>query len=81
MVRSGAATIDEGYLHRQQVWNQRETAGALFKMPKLTLRRAPRAGRRHAGLSLALACEPCPHHGQHRHHDDRFRPRRFSRRL
>jgi 2-(1,2-epoxy-1,2-dihydrophenyl)acetyl-CoA isomerase len=36
--------------------NQRETAGALFKMPKPTLAAlpGPAAG---AGLSLALACD------------------------
>jgi 2-(1,2-epoxy-1,2-dihydrophenyl)acetyl-CoA isomerase len=50
----GAATIDEA-IHRQRV-NQRETAGALFKMPKPTLAAlpGPAAG---AGLSLALACD------------------------
>jgi 2-(1,2-epoxy-1,2-dihydrophenyl)acetyl-CoA isomerase len=50
----GAATIDEA-IHTQRV-NQRETAGALFKMPKPTLAAlpGPAAG---AGLSLALACD------------------------
>jgi 2-(1,2-epoxy-1,2-dihydrophenyl)acetyl-CoA isomerase len=50
----GAATIDEA-IHRQRV-NQRETAGALFQMPKSTLAAlpGPAAG---AGLSLALACD------------------------
>jgi 2-(1,2-epoxy-1,2-dihydrophenyl)acetyl-CoA isomerase len=50
----GAATIDEA-IHRQRM-NQRETAGALFKMPKPTLAAlpGPAAG---AGLSLALACD------------------------
>ena len=50
----GAATLDEA-IHRQRV-NQRETAGALFKMPKPTLAAlpGPAAG---AGLSLALACD------------------------
>ena len=50
----GAATIDEA-VHSQRV-NQRETAGALFKMPKPTLAAlpGPAAG---AGLSLALACD------------------------
>jgi enoyl-CoA hydratase/carnithine racemase len=50
----GAATIDEA-VHRQRV-NQRDTAGALFKMPKPTLAAlpGPAAG---AGLSLALACD------------------------
>jgi 2-(1,2-epoxy-1,2-dihydrophenyl)acetyl-CoA isomerase len=50
----GAATIDEA-IHRQRV-NQRETAGALFRMPKPTLAAlpGPAAG---AGLSLALACD------------------------
>ena len=50
----GEATIDEA-IHRQRV-NQRETAGALFQMPKPTLAAlpGPAAG---AGLSLALACD------------------------
>jgi 2-(1,2-epoxy-1,2-dihydrophenyl)acetyl-CoA isomerase len=50
----GAGTIDEA-IHRQRV-NQRETAGALFKMPKPTIAAlpGPAAG---AGLSLALACD------------------------
>jgi 2-(1,2-epoxy-1,2-dihydrophenyl)acetyl-CoA isomerase len=50
----GAATLDEA-IHRQRV-NQRDTAGALFKMPKPTLAAlpGPAAG---AGLSLALACD------------------------
>src|SRR5271170_758150 len=50
----GEATIDEA-IHKQRV-NQRETAGALFKMPKPTLAAlpGPAAG---AGLSLALACD------------------------
>jgi 2-(1,2-epoxy-1,2-dihydrophenyl)acetyl-CoA isomerase len=50
----GAATIDEA-IHGQRV-NQRETAAALFKMPKPTLAAlpGPAAG---AGLSLALACD------------------------
>ena len=49
----GVATIDEA-IHRQGM-NQRETAGALFKMPKPTFAAlpGPAAG---AGLSLALAC-------------------------
>ena len=50
----GAATLEEA-IHRQRV-NQRDTAGALFKMPKPTLAAlpGPAAG---AGLSLALACD------------------------
>src|SRR5271166_1491050 len=50
----GAATIDEA-IHTQRV-NQRETAGALFKMPKPTMAAlpGPAAG---AGLSMALACD------------------------
>src|ERR1700729_3566039 len=50
----GAATIDEA-IHGERV-NQRETAGALFKMPKPTLAAlpGPAAG---AGLGLALACD------------------------
>src|ERR1700677_1813021 len=50
----GVATIDEA-IHKQRV-NQRETAGALFKMPKPTLAAlpGPAAG---AGPSLGLACD------------------------
>ena len=72
----GEATIDEA-IYRQRV-NQRETAGALFQMPKPTLA-APRAGRRR-GAVVGAGLRPA-HHGQHRHHDDRLRPRRFFRRL
>ena len=73
----GEATIDEA-IHRQRV-NQRETAGALFQMPKPTLAAlpGPAAG---AGLSLALACD-LRIMAHHRDHDDRLRSRRFFRRL
>jgi len=73
----GAATIDEA-IHRQRV-NQRETAGALFKMPKPTLAALSRPGR-WRGAVVGAGLRPA-HHGQHRHHDDRLRPRRFFRRL
>ena len=50
----GQRTLDEA-IHQQR-YNQRETAGRLFKMPKPTLAvlPGPAAG---AGLSLALACD------------------------
>ena len=72
----GAATIDEA-IHRQRV-NQRETAGALFKMPKPTLAALPGPA---AGAGLRWRWPATCASGQYRHHDDRLRPRRFFRRL